>query len=177
MTISADSGGEFDTDLVLNDMYNYAVASDADSGSGFDPEIFQQALSQTGTYTIVLTAVNPGEGKVTLTVERTAPPSLDDGVQMISFSESSYSRALTFTAEGGETVRLNFHVTDEDGTTGSPSISVTQDGSTVASASGSYVTDLNFSFTPTSDGEVVVQVTDYSYASLTYEVSLAQGGE
>jgi hypothetical protein len=177
VTISADSGGEFDTDLMLTDMYNSQVATDADGGSGSDPEIFEQSLSQTGTYTVALTAVNPGDGKVTLSVERTAPPSLDDGVQTINFTESQYSRALTFTANSGETVRLNFHVTDDDGTTGSPSITVTQDGSTIASASGSYVTDLNFSFTPTSDGEVVVQVTDYSYASLTYEVSLGQTAE
>ncbi len=177
ITISADSNGEFDTDLVLTDLYNSQVASDADGGSGSDPEIFQQSLTQTGTYTIALTAVNPGEGKVTLTVTRTPPPSLDDGVQTISFSDNQYSRALTFTAESGESVRLNFHANSTDGTTGSPSITVTQDGTTVASASASYVTDLNFSFTPTSDGEVIVQVTDYSYNSMSYEVSLAQNAE
>jgi stress response protein SCP2 len=176
VSIAADSDGEFDTDLVLNDIYNYEIASDADGGAGPDPEIFQQSLSQTGTYTIVLTAVNPGEGKVTLTVTTTAPPSLDDGVQTISFSNSQYSRALTFTAEGGESVRLSLNVTDED-MTGSPSISVTQDGTTIASISGSYISNVEFSFTPSSDGEVVVQVTDYSYDSVSYEVALGQNAE
>lgn len=176
VSISADSDGEFDTDLVLNDIYNYQVASDADGGSGPDPEIFQQSLSQTGTYTIVLTAVNPGEGKVTLTVTRTPPPSLDDGVQTISFSSSQYTRALTFTAEGGESVRLSLNVTD-DGMTGSPSITLTQDGTTVASISASYVSDVEFSFTPSTDGEVVVQITDYSYDSVSYEVALGQNAE
>lgn len=176
VTISADSNRQFDTDLVLNDTYNYQVASDADGGPGFDPEIFQQSLSQSGTYTIVLTAVNPGTGKVTLTVTRTPPPSLDEGVQTISFTSSQYSRALNFTAEGGESVRLSLNVTTE-GSTGSPSVTVTQDGSTIASISASYVSDLEFSFTPSSDGEVVVQVTDYSYGNLTYEVALGRNAE
>ena len=175
VTISADSDGEFDTDLALQDLYNSTVASDEDGGSGSDPEIFQYSLTTTGTYTIVLTAPNPGSGKVSLTVSRTLPPSLDDGVQTLTFGDSTYTRAITFTAESGETVRLNFHVLD--GGVGSPSISVTQDGVTVVNASASTVGELSFSFTPEADGEAVVQVNDYSFESLTYEVSLAHEAE
>ncbi|MEP7290411.1 MAG: PPC domain-containing protein [Chloroflexota bacterium] len=176
VTISADSHGSFDTDLVLRDLYSSEVASDQDGGSGNDPEIFQQSLSRSGTYTIAVTAVHPGEGTVTLTVESTPPPSLDDGVQTLAFSDSQYARAVTFAASSGETVRLNFHYLGD--ATGSPSITVTQDGVTIASASSSYITDLSISFTPTSDGQAVVQVTDYnSYNNPSYEVSLAHSAE
>ena len=52
-----------------------------------------------------------------------------------------------------------------------------QNDTTLASASGSYLTDLNFSFVTTADGEVMVQITDYSYATLSYEVTLAHATE
>jgi len=175
VTIAADSNGTFDTNLALRDLYNSTVASDEDGGAGADPEIFQYTLTTTGTYTIVLTAPNAGSGKVTLLVSRTLPPSLDDGVQTLNFTSSQYTRALSFTAESGETVRLNFHILD--GGIGSPSITVTQDGTTLVSASASYVGDLSFSFTPDVDGQVVVQVNDYSFESLSYEVSLAHEAE
>ena len=48
---------------------------------GFDPEIYQQLLTTTGTYTVALQAVSPGTGKVTLTLKHTPPPSLDEGPQ------------------------------------------------------------------------------------------------
>ncbi len=175
ITITADSNGAFDTDLALLDIYNSTVASDDDGGAGPDPEIFQYNLTTSGTFTINLTAPTPGEGKVTLLVERSLPPSLNDGVQTVTFSSSQYTRALTFTAESGEAVRLNFHILNEG--VGSPSISLLQGGSTVASASASSVSDLSFSFTPSADGDVTVQITDYSYANQSYEVSLAHVSE
>ncbi|MFN8564099.1 MAG: PPC domain-containing protein [Anaerolineae bacterium] len=175
VSVSADSDGTIDTSLTLNDPYNSQIVTDEDSGSGFDPEIYQQVLSTSGTYTIVLQAVNPGTGKVTLTLKNTPPPSLDEGVQTVSFSDSQYTRAVTFTAQAGETVRLNLH-TLNDGT-GSPSITVTQGGNTIASASGSTISDLNVGFVTPEDGDVSVQITDYSYSNLSYEVSLAHASE
>lgn len=175
VSISVDSDGSIDTNLALTDMYNSQIASDEDSGSGFDPEIYQQILSTTGTYTIALQAVTAGTGKVTLTLTHTPPPSLDDGVQTISFSDTNYSRAVMFTAEGGETVRLNLHALN--GATGSPNVSIMQGDTTIANASGSTLTDLNFSFVTPDDGEVVVQITDYSYDNVSYEVSLAHEAE
>ena len=174
VTISADSNGTFDTNLVLRDLYNSTVASDEDGGAGADPEIYQYTLTTSGTYTIVLTAPNPGNGKVTLLVARTLPPSLDDGVQTLSFTSSTYTRAVSFTAESGETVRLNFHIASG---VGSPSITLSQNGTTLVSASASSVNDLSFSFTPSADGLVVVQVSDYSFGNLSYEVSLAHAAE
>jgi hypothetical protein len=175
VTISVNSNGAINTSLTLNDTSNYQITSDDDSGPGLDPEIYHQLLSSTGTYTVVVRPVTAGSGAITLTISRTPPPSLDDGPQTIAFTESQTSGAITFTGEAGETVRVNLHLAG--GESGSPSVSIMQNGTTVASASGSTVSDLNFSFTPTSDGQVIVQITDYSYNNLSYEVSLVHENE
>ncbi len=66
-----------------------------------------------------------------------------------------------------------------DGTdAGSPNVSVMQDGNTLAYASGSTTTSLSFSFVTPTAGDVIVQIDDYSYASLSYTVTLERmGGE
>ncbi len=69
ITISAVSNGNIDTSLMLNDPYNSQIASDDDSGSGPDPEIYQQLLNSDGTYTIELLTVGGSSGKLTLTVK------------------------------------------------------------------------------------------------------------
>ncbi len=175
VTISGNSNASIDTNLTLSDPNNSQVASDDNGGPGLDPEIYQQILSTSGTYTVALQAVAPGTGKVTLSIKHTPPPTLDDGPQTLPFSDTQNTRAIMFTAKAGETVRLNIHVTS--GQAGAPSITVTQGDMTVASASGSSVSDLNFSFSPLTDGQTVVQITDYSYTSLSYEVSLAHATE
>lgn len=175
VTISVDSNGTIDTGLTLSDQYNSQIATDADGGSGFDPEIYQQLLSSTGPYTVALQPVAPGTGTVTLTLKHTPPPSLDSGAQTLAFSDSQNARAVMFTGKAGETVTLNLRLTDASAS-GSPSVSVMQGSSTLASASGSSVSSLSFSITPSSDGDVVVQITDYSYSSLSYEVSLEKAG-
>lgn len=176
VSVSVDSNGSIDTSLSLNDPYNSQIASDEDSGSGFDPEIYHQALTTTGMYTIALQVTAPGTGKVTLSLEFTPPPSLDDGVQTITFSSSQYSHAVSFTATAGEAVRLNLHALTE-AASGSPSITVTQGDTTIASASASSVSDLSVGFVTPDDGAVLVQINDYSFDALTYEVSLAHAAE
>ncbi len=174
ITISADSNGSIDTSLMLNDPYNSQVASDDDSGSGPDPEIYQQLLSQDGTYTVELQAVSGSSGKITLTVKRTLPPSLDDGAQSISFNDSGATRALTFAANAGETVKLTLTV---DGTVpGAPNVSALQGGNTLAYASGSSTQSLSFSFVTPDAGDVIVQIDDYSYNNLSYIVTLERMG-
>ncbi len=174
ITISAESNGSIDTSLILNDPYNSQVASDDDSGPGPDPEIYQQLLSQDGTYTVELRAVSGSNGKITLTVKRTLPPSLDDGAQSIFFSDLGATRALTFAANAGETVKLT--MTIDGAQPGSPNVSVLQAGQTLANASGSSTTALSFSFVTPSAGDVIVQINDYSYTSLSYIVTLERMG-
>ncbi|MEO8393918.1 MAG: pre-peptidase C-terminal domain-containing protein [Chloroflexota bacterium] len=175
VSIEADSKQTIDTTLTLNDSNNSQIATDADGGSGFDPEIYQQLLTTTGTYTVMLQAATPGTGKVSLSLTRTAPPSLDEGPQTLNFTDSNTARAVSFTGKAGDSIRLNLHLSAGD--SGSPSVTVTQGDTTLASASGSTISDLNFSFPVTSDGPVVVQITDYSYSTLSYEVTLAHASE
>ena len=175
VTISGDSKASIDTSLTLNDANGSQVATDDNGGAGFDPEIFQQLLTTTGTYTVALQAVTPGTGKVTVSLKHTPPPSLDEGPQTLAFSDTQNARAVMFTAKAGETVRLNVHLSS--GQSGSPSVTVTQGDTTLASASGSTVSDLNFSFVTSTAGAVVVQITDYSYTNLSYEVTLAHASE
>ena len=175
VSISVDSGGSINTSLALSDMYNSQIMSDDDGGAGFDPEIYNQLLSSSGTYTISVLVVSPGSGEVTLTLKNTPPPTLDDGPQTVSFTNSQSTSAVTFTANAGETVRINMHLMNGD--FGSPNVTVMQDDISIAYASGSTVSDLNFSFTTTSDGEAIVQITDYSYNNLTYEITLARESE
>ncbi len=172
ITANDNSGGTFDTSLTLNDPTNYQITTDDNGGPGLDPEIFQQLITTSGTYTVVLQAVTPGSADVSLLIKRGTPPSLEEGTQTLSFTESQTERALTFTAKAGQEVHLTLHMTS--GSSGEPSVTVTQDGNTLASASGSYVSDLSFAFTPSSDGQVLVQVDEESYSSVTYQISLSQ---
>ncbi len=174
ITISAVSNGSVDTSLVLNDPFNSQVASDDDGGSGPDPEIYQQLLTQNGTYTVELRTVGGSSGKVTLTVKRTLPPSLDEGAQSIFFGDSGATRAVAFAATAGQTVKLTLTV---DGTAaGSPNVSALQDGNTLAYASGSTTTALSFSFVTPSSGDVIVQINDYSYTNVSYIITLERMG-
>lgn len=174
ITVSAVSNGSIDTSLILSDPYNSQVASDDDSGSGPDPEIYQQLLNQDGTYTLELRTVAGSNGKLTLTVKRTLPPSLDEGAQSVFFNDSGATRAVAFAATAGQTVKLTFTV---DGTDpGSPNVSVLQGGNTLAYASGSTTRELSFSFVTPTAGDVIVQINDYSYTNLSYIVTLERMG-
>ena len=123
----------------------------------------------------MLQAVTPGTGTVALMIKHTAPPSLDEGPQTLTFSESQTERAVSFTAKAGQSVRLSLHLTS--GSNGSPNITVMQGDQTIASASGSTVSDLIVGFTPTDNGQVVVQVTESSYTNLSYQVTLSQSNQ
>lgn len=169
ITVTTSSGGSIDTRLTLNDPYNYQLISDEDGGSGFDPEIFNYVINSSDTYTLILQAAADGEGTVTLTVSRGELPSLDDGPQTVRYSDSTYERSVRFTAEAGQNVTLN--ITAASGTI-SPSIDITQDGTSIAYNSSSSITSLSFSFTTPNDGDVLVRISEYSYnnAALTVEL-------
>ena len=112
---------------------------------------------------------------------RLPPPSLNSGAQTITFNETQVLRAVTFTANAGETVRLNIRATSVVDLTKveSPELSITllQGQATVATADATFITDLNFSFTTATSGLVVVQVEDSSGSGLAYEVSLERAVE
>ncbi len=172
VTVSVDSGDSIDTSLSLLDSNNSQIVYDEDGGAGFDPEIYQQLLTSSGIYTIALQAVAPGTGSVRIVVKRTTPPSLDEGKQTVSFTNSQTAHALSFSGQANHTYTLTLHGLSS--TSGSPSITITQDTQTLASVSSSTIQDVTFSFVVPADGQVILQLNEYSYANLSYEVSLTK---
>jgi hypothetical protein len=178
-TFNANSGdiidveveGDVDTNLTLNDIYNYVLAYDEDGGRGYNPELFGVVLNQAGTYTLLLQAPFGGEGSVELTITRGEVPSLNDGPQTLTFSSSQTTRTLAYAGEAGETVRLN--ISALGGNTASPSVDISQDGFSVTYVSASSVEAVSVIFTVPADGDMLVSVSEYSYSNLALEVSIS----
>lgn len=171
ISISVDS--DVDTSLSLNDEFNYQLAFDDDSGSRFNPEITDYVLNQTGTFTIIVQAPFGGSGAVELTLERGELPTLDDGPITLNFSSSTTSRSISFTAQAGVTYRLSVVLAGGSNPTASPSIDISQAGSSLGYISASSVRGLSADFTAESDGEVVIAISEYSYTNVALEVSVA----
>lgn len=166
-----DSNRGVDTSITLNDTYNSQLAFDDDSGSGYDPELLGTSLYSDGVYTLLVRAVDDENGTVSVTLERVPPLSLDDGPQTLSFSSSVTQIAAAFTGEAGETVRLTFAVQDGEQSS-SLSISARQNGVSVTDFSGYNLSTAAVEFTVPSDGEVMVTVSEYTYASVEIEVTV-----
>jgi uncharacterized protein YfaP (DUF2135 family) len=173
VNVTVDSGSQLNTSLLLNGPDGYQVAFDDDSGSGFNPEIFHQVLSSEGTYTLVLENTVPGDsGQVSLSLTHSAAPSLDEGPQEIHLSSSVTTDVVTFSGHAGETVLLTAKVINGGGSD-SPSVTVTQSGADVASASGTTISGISLQFIVPADGPVNVEITDYGYSDgVSYRLSL-----
>ena len=163
--------GDVDTNLTLNDTYNYQLAYDEDGGSGVNPELIGIVLNQAGTYTLLLQAPFGGEGSVDLTLTRGVVPSLNDGPQTVTFGSSRQTSTLVYTGEAGDTVRLTVSI--GGGNAGSPSVDVSQNGTSVTYISSSAVEGLSVIFTVPSDGDLLVTLSEYSYVNLSLEVSIS----
>lgn len=159
--VSVD-GGDIDTTLVLNGPDGYQVAYDDDGGSGFNPELTSISLTQDGDYVLLVTPYSSNaEGEFELTVNRAELLSLDDGTVEITLGDKRTDAVVTFTGTAGESIRLTMSA---PGSTGSPSLNITQDGLTLAYGSATTVSGFSIEFVVTSDGSVTVQLSDYSYA-------------
>ena len=169
--VDVEVDGDVDTNLTLNDIYNYQLAYDEDGGRGNNPELFGVVLGDSGTYTLLLQAPFGGEGSVELTMTRAEVPSLNDGAQTINFGSSRQTSTLLYTGEAGETVRLN--VSAGGGNMASPSVEVAQDGVSVTYVSASTVEGLSVIFTVPSDGDLLITVSEYSYVNLSLEISIS----
>ena len=173
--IEADSGGSVDTSLSLTGPDNYQITSDDDSGKDFDPEITHLVLASDGTYTIGLSAYSAGDtGTVTLLLTRAPLRSLDDGPQEVRLNEKITQDVLTFTGGAGQNYQLWVQVRDG---VGSPNVTITQNGTAVATGSASTSTALLVAFIVPEDGPVTVQITDYSYAKVVMNVRVETVGE
>ncbi|MBK8022720.1 MAG: PPC domain-containing protein [Chloroflexi bacterium] len=171
VTIEADSNRSVDTNLTLNDPYNSQLMTDEDGGSGFDPEISGTSLFTDGVYTVVLRAVDSGNGTVELTLDRVSPISLDEGEQVASFTSSRSQIPMSFTGAAGERVRLSLTSVSGD-VSSSLNIDVRQDGVSVAYGNANTVSSMTVEFVVPEDGEVSVLISEYSYTNFELNVSL-----
>jgi hypothetical protein len=169
VTIGASSDGALDTRLQLNDAFNYMIASDEDSGSGFDPEIYNYVLSFGDTYMVLLEAPFGGEGAVTVTLSRSELPRLDEGTQFLSFSANRTTTSAVFDGVAGETVTVTLETMSG---VASPSVDAVQSGMSLAYVSGSSVSRVSFTFETFYDDDVVLTFNEYSYTDIGIRVTL-----
>jgi pre-peptidase len=172
ISVTVDSGDSIDTTLSLRGPDNYEIASDDDSGGRIDPEIRSSVLSQDGIYTVVVTPYSDAEvGEFTIKVSEVELPSLDEEPQQIRLSDKQTQQVLVFTGKASEKVRLTIALNDSDSTF-SPSITVTQSGTSLTYISSSTISEISFVVAIPNDGTVNVQIDDYTYTSNVATVTL-----
>ncbi|MFO7320418.1 MAG: hypothetical protein DIU68_001680 [Chloroflexota bacterium] len=170
VSLIVEGDGSFDTTLALNAPDGFQVAYSDDSAD-LDPELTNQILTTAGTYTVVVQPYQPGdEGTVTLTLQRGRLSSLDRGPVVVSLSSVRTRETLVFTGVAGEDVRLIVEVLDE--TQAAPNIGILQGDRSLAYASGTMVNRLSFDFTVPANGDVFVQIDEYSYTDISLRITL-----
>lgn len=170
LDIAVDSAGSVDTQLTVLSPSGYQIASDDDSGRGFDPEILRLILTESGTYYVVISAPEGSDaGDIQLSVTESAIPSLDSGPKVVRLNDKRTQDVVTFTGTAGERVHLDFTL---DSGTMEPTITVTQNGQTLSYASATGVSSLAVEIVLPADGKVVVQVQDQTSTTLNIKASL-----
>ncbi|MCC6616880.1 MAG: PPC domain-containing protein [Anaerolineae bacterium] len=170
--LAVEGGATLGTSVTLNGPDGYQV-SYSDSYSGADPLINDVQLTTTGTYTVLIRTLEAGTaGKITVALDRAELASLDEGSQTLEFDDTVTRNTVLFTGTEDEVVTLTFTIAD--GATGSPSVSITQGGSSVTYLSGTTVQAMTATFVVPDDGDVLVQIDDYAYEAHSIEVSLSR---
>jgi hypothetical protein len=111
INVRVEGNEGFDTRVRLfggDDSFAFSAVDD-DSGSGYDPELFQQQIVFPGTYHLVVEPGVAGGGSYALTLEQVPPLSLDDGAQVIDLN-SKFIPQVVFDGTAGETVRLSMRL-------------------------------------------------------------------
>jgi len=170
VSISVDSNDTLDTTLVVRGPDGYQAGYDDDSGGNYDPEINRLALTQTGNFIIVIQPYTVGDtGDLTIELTESELRSLDEGPQQVRLNDKQYEEYFSFTGNAGERVRFTLTVR---GGTASPNVVVNQNGVQISSASGTTVSSLVFEVDVPSDGDALVQIYDYSYTSVIFDIEM-----
>ncbi len=170
INIIVDSDSTIDTSLQLT-FPDGETLFDDDGGSGFDPEFNQIVLPRAGEYIVRLETFTRGEtGTVTMTLERSAVPSLDEGTQRIRLNDKQSLATAVFTGVAGETVRLTVAVVAPD--MGQPTVRVTQNGQTLATVSLADISRVSIDFEVPEDGEVLITIDDTAQSNSAFDLSL-----
>ena len=171
MNIRVESDGQVDTMAVLTGPQSYELIRDDDSGAGFDPEIQRFVLPEDGAYLVLVRPYIIGDnGEVSVFVEGSALPSLDEGPQVARISDKQAQDTVVFEGVAGEKVLLSARVRVNGAS--EPRIEVWQGDHMLASNSIGNVTRLILEFVVLDDGPVRVVLTGDYYNSAVIEFSV-----
>ena len=172
LDILVDSANAIDTAITIVAPNRQAIASDDDSGSGFDPEITGLILDQSGTYTLILEAYTPGEsGTANIEIISRESRTLSEGSQVIRLNDKQSVDAVVFQAEQGDEVSLQ--VTVLSGNANDLLITAFQNGVSVMSFSTSGLGNgATLGFVAPEDGVIAIRVENIGGTQVEFEISI-----
>ncbi len=170
--VTVDSGGAVDARISLTSPESGTIASDDDSGSGFDPELLNIILPEDGRYAIVAQPYIPGDnGNFTINVANSGVLSIDEAAQVIRVSDKQTRGTVVLEGTAGETVLISARVLAR-GRDSQPYITVTQNDAILASNPIGDVERLILEFVVPEDGIVQINVEDSYYTGVIIEFSI-----
>jgi hypothetical protein len=170
VVVTSDDG--VDTVLTLTDAQGAVITGDDDSGTGYNPEIYQFTLGNAGSYTILVSTTDT-TGTAEMTLSQEGAPTLDEGGQEVKITPKLYTRALTYEAQAGETVLLSVSVTEGEAV--DVTISAYQGDVTLMSYSTSRIPEGTvLGFDVPEDGQVEIFVSGSNPGAVTVELSVDQ---
>lgn len=165
LDIVANSDNILDTTLTLISPYGYEVATNNDAVGTVDPALTEQALSDTGTFYLMLLPFNPNAtliGDVTLRIGAAALSSLDEGPVVFNLSSTRNAQVATFEGVAGDIIRITMEVRSS-ASFSSPFLRITQGDNELVSMSGLRgINRLEFDFVVTLSGQINVALETYS---------------
>lgn len=129
--------------------------TDQDGGRGFDPEVWQYLVPESGDYMLVLRPELPMQsGALVIRLQRNTEVSLDDGAKLVN----DVNGLLTFEGSAGERVQVRVERPDGLGNRQIPIITIAQNNQPILhmhpAPNGYYAAE--FTFTVPQDGNVVL---------------------
>jgi hypothetical protein len=172
INVLVDSLGLVDTTLSLTDPNGLEIAYDDDSGAGFDPELRNLILAESGTYTLTIRPHIAGDNaEYRFIVENEGVRSLDNAPQIIRISGKTYTDTLTFSATAGETVRVSVQTLVSDSAY-VPSLVIRQGNTQITENTVGTGARLILEFVVPEDGKVQIEVANYYSTEFILELTL-----
>ncbi|HRF94988.1 MAG TPA: hypothetical protein PLZ51_07335, partial [Aggregatilineales bacterium] len=171
LDVTVNSEGAVDTRVTLTSPSGTVIASDDDSGAGFDPELLGIILTEEGTYSLLVQPYVKGDsGDFTVSVSANNSMALDESALTIRLSDKTFRVVGIFEGTAGETVMLSIRVIA--GAENQPYVTVTQGEEVLAVQSIGTVKRLILELEIPADGPVQVSVEDVNYGNSVIEFSI-----
>jgi hypothetical protein len=172
--ILVNSDEQLNTSIGLYDPTSYEVnQSSTGVDGGLDPALMNVQLTQTGLYFAVVEPTTSRDQRtpITVTLLESRIGSLDDGSKTLLFSNNSNIHLLKFAGSAGDRVHLRVSIDALD--TLSPRIVAKQNGTQFAEIyTYTIVDEFSFGMMIPGDGDVVIEITEYSYVGAEMTITL-----